>query len=155
MFISHKVLQKLLAKCRLPIINIYHAVIALLLERAWNSFRNLFKIQHFLLNFIIKQHHISKGDTYVEVQSMSLSWALIKNRNWHFIREHRSLALTLKSMPSPQFVTTHSKPSALARSLVVSVFPVPAGPAGAPPKNIDRAFDDKPNSKAKPGLDLC
>lgn len=58
-------------------------------------------------------------------------------------------------MPSPQFVTTHSKPSALARSLVVSVFPVPAGPAGAPPKNIDRALEDKPKSKAKLGLDLC
>lgn len=52
-------------------------------------------------------------------------------------------------MPSPQFVTTHSKPSALARSLVVSVFPVPAGPAGAPPKNIDRAFENKPKSKAE------
>lgn len=57
--------------------------------------------------------------------------------------------LTLKSMPSPQFVTTHSKPSALARSLVVSVFPVPAGPAGAPPKNIDKAFEDRAKSEEK------
>lgn len=47
--------------------------------------------------------------------------------------------LTLKSMPSPQLVTTQSKPRALAKSLVVSVLPVPAGPAGAPPRYIDRA----------------
>lgn len=57
-------------------------------------------------------------------------------------------------MPSPQLVTTQSKPSALARSLVVSVFPVPAGPAGAPPKNIDKAFGDRPKSKANLGLHL-
>ena len=35
--------------------------------------------------------------------------------------------------------TTMGKPSALERSLVVSVFPVPAGPAGAPPR-WDGAF---------------
>ena len=29
-------------------------------------------------------------------------------------------------------MTTQRRPNALARSLVVSVFPVPAGPAGAP-----------------------
>lgn len=33
-----------------------------------------------------------------------------------------------KSIPSPQLVTTQSRPRALARSLVVSVLPVPAGP---------------------------
>lgn len=33
-----------------------------------------------------------------------------------------------KSIPSPQLVTTHSRPNALAKSLVVSVLPVPAGP---------------------------
>ena len=32
-------------------------------------------------------------------------------------------------MPSPQLVTTQSKPIALAKSLTVSVFPVPVGPA--------------------------
>lgn len=42
-------------------------------------------------------------------------------------------------MPSPQLVTTQSKPKALARSLVVSVLPVPAGPAGAPPRYMDSA----------------
>ncbi|TNN52943.1 hypothetical protein EYF80_036881 [Liparis tanakae] len=40
------------------------------------------------------------------------------------------------SMPSPQLVTTQSRPKALARSLVDSVLPVPAGPAGAPPSSI-------------------
>lgn len=43
------------------------------------------------------------------------------------------------SMPSLQFVTTQSRPKALARSLVDSVFPVPAGPAGAPPRYMERA----------------
>ncbi len=33
----------------------------------------------------------------------------------------------------PQLNTTQLTPSALPRSLVVSVLPVPAGPAGAPP----------------------
>jgi hypothetical protein len=39
----------------------------------------------------------------------------------------------LKSRPSEQLKTTTGTASALPRSLVVSVFPVPAGPAGAPP----------------------
>ena len=51
----------------------------------------------------------------------------------------KKIILTLKSIPSPQLVTTHNKPNAFARSLVVSVLPVPAGPAGAPPKYIDNA----------------
>lgn len=33
-----------------------------------------------------------------------------------------------KSIPSPQLVTTHKRPKAFARSFVVSVLPVPAGP---------------------------
>jgi len=37
-------------------------------------------------------------------------------------------------MLSEQLKTTHYLASALARSLVDSVFPVPAGPYGAPPK---------------------
>ena len=41
-----------------------------------------------------------------------------------------------KSRPSEQLNTTHCIAKALARSLVVSVFPVPAGPAGAPPKSF-------------------
>ena len=43
-------------------------------------------------------------------------------------------------MPSPQLVTTHSSPMALARSFTVSVLPVPAGPAGAPPRCMDSAW---------------
>jgi hypothetical protein len=34
---------------------------------------------------------------------------------------------------SPQLVTTHLSAKLLARSFTVSVLPVPAGPAGAPP----------------------
>ena len=58
-------------------------------------------------------------------------------------------SLTLKSMPSPQLVTTQSKPRALARSLVVSVLPVPAGPAGAPPRCMDNAYKYKIQYKTK------
>lgn len=53
---------------------------------------------------------------------------------------HDLFSHTLKSMPSPQLVTTHSNPMALAKSLTVSVLPVPAGPAGAPPKCMERAW---------------
>ena len=38
-----------------------------------------------------------------------------------------------KSNPSLQLKTTHCLANALARSFVVSVLPVPAGPSGAPP----------------------
>ena len=39
-----------------------------------------------------------------------------------------------QSIDSQQLKTTHCLARALARSLVVSVLPVPAGPAGAPPR---------------------
>ena len=45
----------------------------------------------------------------------------------------------MKSIESEQLKTTHCLAKALARSLVVYVFPVPAGPAGAPPKLSLRA----------------
>ena len=45
---------------------------------------------------------------------------------------------TLKSSPSEQLNTTHCIAKALAKSFVVSVFPVPAGPAGAPPVQIKK-----------------
>ena len=37
-------------------------------------------------------------------------------------------------LPSEQLKTTHCIAIALAKSLVDSVLPVPAGPSGAPPK---------------------
>ena len=40
----------------------------------------------------------------------------------------------IKSNPSEQLNTTHCLATALARSFVVSVLPVPAGPSGAPPR---------------------
>lgn len=45
----------------------------------------------------------------------------------------KNLAIARKSSPSEQLKTTHCFASALARSFVVSVLPVPAGPSGAPP----------------------
>ena len=45
------------------------------------------------------------------------------------------IIITLKSSPSEQLNTTHCLARPLAKSFVVSVFPVPAGPAGAPPKS--------------------
>ena len=42
-------------------------------------------------------------------------------------------------MSSEQLYTIHNFPNVLAKSFVVSVLPVPAGPAGAPPKLSLRA----------------
>lgn len=49
-------------------------------------------------------------------------------------RPLKNFATMIWSIPSEQLNTTHYLAKALARSLVDSVFPVPAGPAGAPPK---------------------
>ena len=46
---------------------------------------------------------------------------------------------TLKSKPSEQLKTTHCLARDLAKSFVVSVLPVPAGPAGAPPRSNCKA----------------
>lgn len=54
----------------------------------------------------------------------------------------KNLPIILKSRPSEQLKTTHCIAKALARSLVVSVFPVPAGPAGAPPKTTHKFLKD-------------
>lgn len=42
--------------------------------------------------------------------------------------------MDLKSRPSEQLTTMTYMPRALPRSLTVSVFPVPAGPLGEPPR---------------------
>lgn len=47
----------------------------------------------------------------------------------------------LKSIWSEQLNTTTYLPRQRPMSLVVSVFPVPAGPAGAPPMLMPRAWD--------------
>jgi len=54
-------------------------------------------------------------------------------------RPLKNLAIMRWSMPSEQLKTTHCFARALAKSLVDSVLPVPAGPAGAPPKLSLRA----------------
>jgi hypothetical protein len=46
----------------------------------------------------------------------------------------KNFPIMMKSIESEQLKTTHCFARALAKSFVVSVFPVPAGPAGAPPK---------------------
>lgn len=51
----------------------------------------------------------------------------------------KNLPTITKSIESEQLNTTHCFAKALARSFVVYVFPVPAGPAGAPPKLSLRA----------------
>ncbi len=50
-----------------------------------------------------------------------------------------SLPIILYSIWSEQLKTTHNIPSDFARSLVDSVFPVPAGPAGAAPNLMFKA----------------
>ena len=49
-------------------------------------------------------------------------------------RPLKNLATIIWSIPSEQLNTTHYFAKAFARSFVDSVFPVPAGPAGAPPR---------------------
>jgi hypothetical protein len=49
-------------------------------------------------------------------------------------RPLKNFPTMIKSMESEQLKTTHCLARAFARSLVVYVLPVPAGPAGAPPK---------------------
>ena len=49
-------------------------------------------------------------------------------------RPLKNFATIMWSIPSEQLNTTHYLARALARSFVDSVFPVPAGPAGAPPR---------------------
>ena len=44
-----------------------------------------------------------------------------------------NFAIMWYSIYSPQLMTTQKMPQAFARSFVLSVFPVPAGPAGAAP----------------------
>jgi len=51
-----------------------------------------------------------------------------------WISPEKILAIILYSTYSEQLNTMHYKPSPFARSFVDSVFPVPAGPAGAAPK---------------------
>ena len=46
----------------------------------------------------------------------------------------KNLAMLWVFNPSEQLKTTHCIAKAFPKSLVVSVFPVPAGPSGAPPK---------------------
>ena len=47
----------------------------------------------------------------------------------------KKFAIILISIVGEQLKTTHYLARALARSLVDSVLPVPAGPAGAPPRS--------------------
>ena len=45
----------------------------------------------------------------------------------------KNLITLVYSKLDEQFMTKHDFPSYFAKSLVVSVFPVPTGPSGAPP----------------------
>jgi len=47
---------------------------------------------------------------------------------------NNNLSQLIKPNPSEQLKTKHNLPTDLARSFTVSVLPVPAGPAGAPPR---------------------
>jgi len=51
----------------------------------------------------------------------------------HYDNPEKYLAIVFTSSPSEQLNTTHYIAIAFARSFVVSVFPVPDGPSGAPP----------------------
>mmetsp|Transcript_4777 Transcript_4777/g.10759 ORF Transcript_4777/g.10759 Transcript_4777/m.10759 type:complete len:282 (+) Transcript_4777:78-923(+) len=49
--------------------------------------------------------------------------------------------MSVKRCWSVQLVTTTNTPNALPRSFTVSVLPVPAGPAGAPPRHMPMAWE--------------
>lgn len=53
-------------------------------------------------------------------------------------KPEKNLPIILKSKPSEQLNTTHWIAKAFAKSFVVSVLPVPAGPAGAPPEEKEK-----------------
>ena len=68
--------------------------------------------------------------------STSMSMRLNSSKHAHapdWATPEKNWLIVLAVKSGPQFMTTHWRASALARSLVVSVLPVPAGPAGAPP----------------------
>ena len=54
-------------------------------------------------------------------------------------RPLKIFAISLNVYSGEQFVTTTYKPRVRPRSFTVSVLPVPAGPAGEPPKFIPKA----------------
>ncbi len=60
--------------------------------------------------------------------------------------------MNLASSPSPQLNTTQKRPSARARSLTVSVLPVPAGPAGAPPSDSASALVSASRARSVTGV---
>ena len=49
------------------------------------------------------------------------------------IKPLKNLLIDITFKPSEQLNTIHCIPKQLAKSLTVSVLPVPAGPSGAPP----------------------
>ncbi len=53
--------------------------------------------------------------------------------NIYLAKPLKNFPIAIKSSWSEQLNTTHWIAIALAKSFVVSVLPVPAGPAGAPP----------------------
>jgi len=71
--------------------------------------------------------------------STSILILLNSSRQLHapvYTNPENSFAIILYSIWSLQLMTIQKMPQALAKSLVLSVFPVPAGPAGAAPSLI-------------------
>lgn len=52
----------------------------------------------------------------------------------HYAKPEKNLAIVVWTIESEQLNTMHWIATAFPRSFVVSVLPVPAGPAGAPPR---------------------
>ena len=74
---------------------------------------------------------------YAITESTSKSILLNSSKQHHapqLVSPLKNLLIETVFKPSEQLNTMHYIPKALARSLTVSVLPVPAGPSGAPPK---------------------
>ena len=84
----------------------------------------------------------SSGLTFVSLVSNNNQKVLLQN---HTEAEHLMTALPVQGcsgdIQALQHFSLHIKHSGRKLALVVSVFPVPAGPAGAPPKNMPSACD--------------
>lgn len=68
----------------------------------------------------------------------STSMSILLNSSKHdqappYAKPEKNLPIIKTFKPSEQLKTTHCLANAFDKSLTVSVFPVPAGPSGAPP----------------------
>ena len=88
-----------------------------------------------IIKFVRREHGIIIGESTSEKIKKEVGSAFKTS----VVKKIKFRGRDLKSIWSEQLNTTTYFPRALPISFVVSVFPVPAGPAGAPPIDIPKA----------------